>query len=90
MTNLKRYPSSIVLDPLPYLVVSNAIRRWVLSYNLCSISQFVANKFYDRKDLAKPYDPKKAVWTPDGNGGFTEGIIQVRISFYEVIIFVFM
>ena len=32
-----------------------------------------------RKDLAKPYDPHKAVWTPDGNGGFTEGIMQVRI-----------
>ena len=30
-----------------------------------------------RKDLAKPYDPKKAVWIPDGNGGFIEGMIQV-------------
>ena len=30
-----------------------------------------------RKDLAKPYDPKRAVWTPDGNGGFTEGVVQV-------------
>ena len=45
-------------------------------------------KFYNRKDLAKPYDPKKAVWTPDGNGGFTEGIIQVGISFYKMILFV--
>ena len=43
-----------------------------------------------RKDLAKPYDPKKAVWTPDGNGGFTEGIIQVGIAFSIAILSVDM
>ena len=30
-----------------------------------------------RKDMAKPYDPKRAVWTPDGLGGYVEGLVQV-------------
>ena len=29
-----------------------------------------------RKDLAKPYDSKRAVWTPDGQGGYVEGLVQ--------------
>ena len=73
--------SSIVLDPLPYLVVSNATRRYFIfcvSTTAYNIHGFLLTESL-RKDLAKPYDPHKAVWTPDGNGGFTEGIMQVRI-----------
>ena len=69
--------SSIVLDPLPYLVVSNATRRYFIFSLLCFNHHILTDSL--RKDLAKPYDPHKAVWTPDGNGGFTEGIMQVRI-----------
>ena len=29
-----------------------------------------------RKDMAKPYDSKRAVWTPDGMGGYVEGLVQ--------------
>ena len=29
-----------------------------------------------RKDMAKPYDSKRAVWTPDGMGGYVEGTVQ--------------
>ena len=29
-----------------------------------------------RKDMAKPYDSKRAVWTPDGMGGYVEGVVQ--------------
>ena len=73
--------SSIVLDPLPYLVVSNATRRYFIfcvSTTTYNIHGSLLTESL-RKDLAKPYDPHKAVWTPDGNGGFTEGIMQVRI-----------
>ncbi|XP_040569561.1 myosin-4 [Lepeophtheirus salmonis] len=28
-----------------------------------------------REDMLKPYDPKKSVWAPDGNGGFKEGLL---------------
>ena len=73
--------SSIVLDPLPYLVVSNATRRYFIFCVSTITNNFHGSLLTEslRKDLAKPYDPHKAVWTPDGNGGFTEGIMQVRI-----------
>jgi myosin protein heavy chain/myosin heavy chain 6/7 len=29
-----------------------------------------------RDDMLKPYDSKKSVWVPDGNGGFVEGLLQ--------------
>ena len=29
-----------------------------------------------RADMLKPYDPKKSVWCPDGQGGFKEGILE--------------
>ena len=29
-----------------------------------------------RADMLKPYDPKKSVWTPDGKGGFKEGLLE--------------
>jgi hypothetical protein len=29
-----------------------------------------------RDDMLKPYDPKKSVWVPDGNGGFSEALLQ--------------
>ncbi len=25
--------------------------------------------------MTKPYDPKKSVWAPDGEGGFMEGLL---------------
>ena len=30
-----------------------------------------------RTDMLKPYDPKKSVWVPDAEGGFTEALLQV-------------
>ena len=29
-----------------------------------------------RDDMNKPYDPKKSVWVPDGEGGFKEALLQ--------------
>ena len=29
-----------------------------------------------RADMLKPYESKKSVWVPDGNGGFREGLIH--------------
>ena len=29
-----------------------------------------------REDAMKPYDPKKSYWTPDGKGGYVEGILD--------------
>ena len=29
-----------------------------------------------RADRLKPYDPKKSVWCPDGQGGFREGLLE--------------
>ncbi len=29
-----------------------------------------------RADMLKPYDPKKSVWAPDGQGGFKEGLLD--------------
>ena len=42
-------------DPLPYLVVSQEMRR---------------------ADISKPYDSKKSVWVPDGQGGFSEAMLD--------------
>ena len=29
-----------------------------------------------RNDMLKPYDPKKSVWAPDGQGGFVEALLD--------------
>ena len=29
-----------------------------------------------RKDMLKPYDPKKSYWAPDGKGGFVESLLE--------------
>ena len=29
-----------------------------------------------KEDSLKPYDAKKSVWVPDGEGGYDEGMIQ--------------
>ena len=29
-----------------------------------------------RADMAKPYDAKKSVWVPDGEGGFMEAMLD--------------
>ena len=29
-----------------------------------------------KEDSLKPYDPKKSVWVPDGEGGYDEAMIQ--------------
>ena len=29
-----------------------------------------------KEDQNKPYDPKKSYWTPDGKGGYQEGILD--------------
>ena len=29
-----------------------------------------------KEDSLKPYDPKKSVWVPDGEGGFDEALID--------------
>ena len=29
-----------------------------------------------REDAMKPYDPKKSYWTPDGKGGYMEGMLE--------------
>ncbi len=42
-------------DPLPYLVVSQDMKR---------------------ADMSKPYDAKKSVWVPDGDGGFLEAMFD--------------
>ncbi len=34
-----------------------------------------------KEDSLKPYDPKKSVWVPDGEGGYDEALItEVRIN----------
>ena len=39
-------------------------------------SEFLLVSFEMKKeDSLKPYDPKKSVWVPDGEGGFDEGLI---------------
>ena len=30
----------------------------------------------ERDDMLKPYDAKKSVWVPDGEGGFKEALLQ--------------
>jgi len=30
-----------------------------------------------KEDALKPYDPKKSVWVPDGEGGFDEAMIDL-------------
>jgi len=42
-------------DPLPYLVVSNEMKR---------------------ADMSKPYDAKKSIWVPDGEGGYVEALLD--------------
>ena len=42
-------------DPLPYLVVSNEMKR---------------------ADMSKPYDPRKSVWVPSPDGGFSEAMLD--------------
>ena len=40
-------------------------------------SEFLIVSFEMKKeDSLKPYDPKKSVWVPDGEGGFDEALIQ--------------
>ncbi len=35
-----------------------------------------------KEDSLKPYDPKKSVWVPDGEGGYDEALItEVRAYF---------
>ncbi len=29
-----------------------------------------------RADMLKPYDPKKSMWVPDGQGGFKEALLE--------------
>ena len=29
-----------------------------------------------RADMLKPYDSKKSIWTPDGQGGFKEALLE--------------
>ena len=29
-----------------------------------------------KENAMKPYDPKKSYWTPDGKGGYIEGILN--------------
>ena len=37
-----------------------------------------------KEDSLKPYDAKKSVWVPDGEGGFDEALIQeVRVYFLD-------
>ena len=31
-----------------------------------------------KEDSLKPYDPKKSVWVPDGEGGFDEALIDTQ------------
>ena len=33
-----------------------------------------------KEDSLKPYDPKKSVWVPDGEGGYDEAMIQEVIA----------
>ena len=40
-------------------------------------SEFLVVSFEMKKeDSLKPYDPKKSVWVPDGEGGFDEALIE--------------
>jgi hypothetical protein len=36
-----------------------------------------------KEDSLKPYDPKKSVWVPDGEGGFDEALITEVMMFME-------
>jgi Myosin N-terminal SH3-like domain len=33
-----------------------------------------------KEDSLKPYDAKKSVWVPDGEGGYDEALIQEVIN----------
>ena len=40
-------------------------------------SEFLVVSFEMKKeDSLKPYDPKKSVWVPDGEGGYDEAMID--------------
>ena len=40
-------------------------------------SEFLMVSFEMKKeDSLKPYDPRKSVWVPDGEGGFDEAMIE--------------
>ena len=44
-----------------------------------------------KEDSMKPYDPKKSVWVPDGEGGFHEALIQEArhiIDYFDLSIYI--
>ena len=57
-------------DPSPYLIVSMEMKREAM------VSQkdiFFPQLFLHK---AKPYDSKKSMWCPDGDGGFKECLLE--------------
>ena len=57
-------------DPSPYLVVSMEMKREAMVSTVGS----AWNQLFIYQ--AKPYDSKKSMWCPDGDGGFKECLLE--------------
>ncbi len=62
-------------------------KSYILSMFCSDPAPFLFVSFEMKKeDSLKPYDPKKSVWVPDGEGGYDEALItEVRIN----VVFIF-